>query len=171
MTAPFLAALADSYAGPSAGAEEGLDAILAAEEQALVQRAAALERSVRQHKAAKEAALAAKQLAEQRQAAEGELQRWQAELRAEVDGAIGRLQAQREDQLAKCRRFESTLEANVEQLQAMLLQVRRRASALDTAFDACVQRLSSSYAEAVAARRAQSLGELEQAAQQPQQAQ
>ena len=112
--------------------------------------------------AAKEAARAAKKLAEERQAQEAELQRWSTELRAEVDSAIQRLTAQREEQISKCTHFERVLEANIEQMQAMQLQVRRRAAALETAFDASVQRLSSAYTEAVHARRAQALGDLEQ---------
>ena len=41
-----------------------------------------------------------------------------------------------EQQLDRCRQFDTTLEANIEAMREMQLQVRRRAAAIDTAFDA-----------------------------------
>ena len=83
------------------------------------------------------------------------MQQWQAELRAEVEAAIGRINAERKQQIERCTSFEATLQANIDAMQAMQLQVRRRAAALDTSFDACVHRLSSAYVSAVAQRRQQ----------------
>lgn len=132
-----------------------LEASLEAEEQALLQRAAVLERQVRQHALQKAAAAAARKQAEARERTEAELQRWQGELRGEVDGAVRRLNEQRGVQLERCAQFEETLQANIEAMQAMQHNVRRRAAALDTAFDACVQRLGTAYVDAVALRRQQ----------------
>ena len=70
-------------------------------------------------------------------------------------GHIARLNEQRAAQLARCHQFEQTLQANIEQMQQMQQQVRRRAVALDTSFDACVGRLSGAFADAVAKRRGQ----------------
>ena len=53
---------------------------------------------------------------------------------------------------------EAQLQANIEAMTAMQVQVRRRAVALDTSFDAAVQRLSVAYADAVATRRGQQAG-------------
>ena len=109
------------------GREDDVEAALAAEEAALIKRAEALERQVRQHKAAKEAARAAKKLAEERQAQEAELQRWSTELRAEVDSAIQRLTAQREEvsgvnvdeELVKMIQFEQAYSAAAQFLQVV----------------------------------------------------
>ena len=130
------------------------EAALDVEEQALMAKAEALERAVAEHRAQKAAALLARRRAEERQATETALAQWQAELRAETEGAISRLNEQRVAQLAKCADFEAKLQANIEAMQAMQLQVRRRAAAIDTAFDATVQRLSGSYTDAVARRAA-----------------
>ena len=83
------------------------------------------------------------------------LDRWQAELRRETDLAVARLNEQRTAQLSRCQSFEQQLQANIEAMQQMLQQVRRRAVALDSSFDACVGRLTHAYADAVAKRRGQ----------------
>jgi len=129
--------------------------MLAAEEAALLSRAEALELMVRQHRAHRESARAARQRAEEQQAEEAQMQQWQAELRCEVEAAIGRINAERKQQIERCTTFEATLQANIDAMQAMQLQVRRRAAALDTSFDACIHRLSSAYVSAVAQRRQQ----------------
>jgi hypothetical protein len=97
-----------------------------------------------------EAAREARRRADERHAAEAALQRWQSELRSETEVAIARLNEQRAAQLTKCAEFEAKLQANIEAMQAMQVQVRRRAAAIDTAFDATVARLSGSYTDAVA---------------------
>jgi colicin import membrane protein len=136
---------------PSLEAEPVPDeAELEAEEWELMRKAEALEREVAEHKAAKEAAREARRRADERHAAEAALQRWQSELRAETEVAIARLNEQRAAQLTKCAEFEAKLQANIEAMQAMQVQVRRRAAAIDTAFDATVARLSGSYTDAVA---------------------
>ena len=68
---------------------------LQAEESMLLQRAADLEKQVREHKLRKEAAALAKQQAEEQRKAEEELEKWAQELKAEVDKTIERLDAQR----------------------------------------------------------------------------
>ena len=95
---------------------------------------------------------------EEAKAAEEALDNWQAELRRETDVAIARLNEQRQSQLTRCTQFEAQLQANIEAMTAMQVQVRRRAVALDTSFDAAVQRLSVAYADAVATRRGQQAG-------------
>ena len=175
-----------------AAAEEAL----AAEEVHLLRQAEALERQVAQHKAQKSATTVARERVQKRLAAEADMQRWQRELRAEVDAAVvrmprgriclgtltpvpsparslrrqcplsahmrhhlahsqNRLNAQRAQQLARCSQFEQTLQSNIDALLAMQQQVRRRSAALDSAFDACVQRLSGAYTDSVARRREQ----------------
>ena len=131
------------------------EAALEAEEAALVLKAEALERAVAEHKAQKQAARDARRRAEERQAAESALHHWQNELRAETEAAIARLNAQRAAQLSRCAEFEAKLQTQIEAMQQMQMQVRRRAAAIDTAFDATVQRLSSSYTDAVAQRAEQ----------------
>lgn len=136
-----------------------LNAALAAEqtleqqERVLVERAAALERQVAQHKADKEKIRLARKHAEQQQASERALDQWQHELRKETDTAIARLNDQRTSQLARCTAFEQQLQTNIDAMLEMQAQVRRRAVALDTSFDACVSRLTNAYADAVAKRR------------------
>ena len=125
------------------------------QERVLMERAAALERQVQQHKAQKEAVLQARHKAEEQRKAEEACDHWQTELRQETDTAIARLNEQRQAQLARCQQFEAQLQANIEAMQHMQQQVRRRAVALDTSFDACVSRLSNAYADAVAKRRGQ----------------
>ena len=155
---------AATAAGPAASSAAALQAALAAEasldeqERALMQRAAALERQVMQHKSKKAAILEQKKQAEEAKAAEEALDNWQAELRRETDVAIARLNEQRQSQLTRCTQFEAQLQANIEAMTAMQVQVRRRAVALDTSFDAAVQRLSVAYADAVATRRGQQAG-------------
>ena len=134
---------------------DSVEAALAAEESTLVQRAQTLERQVKQHKAAKAAAKAAREQEEARRSAEEELLQWQGALRTEVETAVNRINEQRVAQLERCANFEETLQGNIKTLQDTLHQVRHRAAALDTAFDACVQRLSSAYVDAVALRRQQ----------------
>ena len=72
---------------------------LAAEERALLARAAALEKQVKQHREAKEAARAVRQKAEEQQKAEAEFEQWAVELRKEVDNTVTRLNAQRTQQV------------------------------------------------------------------------
>lgn len=79
------------------------------------------------------------------------------QLRTEVDKTIQRLNVQRAQQVARCQQFEQNLQANIEAMQQMQQQVRRRAVALGTAFDACVSRLSTAHVEAVAVRRQQAV--------------
>jgi chromosome segregation ATPase len=152
-------AMAPSAAEASSSA--ALQAALAAEEvlsqqeQQLLARAAALERQVQEHNAQKEAIREARRSAEEQRAAEVALEKWQAELRRETDVAIERLNEQRAKQLSRCHQFERQLQANIEQMVEMQAQVQRRAVALDSAFDACVSRLSGAYADAVARRRGQ----------------
>ena len=134
---------------------------LMAEERALLARAAALERQVQRHKEAKEAARVARVKAEEREKAEREFEQWASELRSEVDNTVTRLNAQRTQQIARCRQFDDQLQQNIDQMLAMQQQVRRRATALDAAFDACVGRLSGAYSDAVARRRRQQAAESE----------
>lgn len=54
-------------------------------------------------------------------------------------------------QLTLCHRLSTS---QIEAMEEMQMQVRRRAKAIDTAFDTCVQRLSSSFVDAVARRSA-----------------
>jgi chromosome segregation ATPase len=152
-----------------AAAEE--EAALAAEEAMLVQKAAALEKQVQRHRQQKAALAAAREQAAARQKSEDDMQQWQGELRTEVEGAVARLNEQRVVQLERCAEFEEKLVDNIETMQHTLHQVRRRAAALDTAFDSCVQRLSSAYVDAVALRRQQQAQEANQEAQQAQRAQ
>ena len=157
---------ADAVGAPAAAS---LEAALAAEEamdqqeRVLLQRAAALEQQVAKHKQQKEAIRQARKLAEEQRAAELALDRWQAELRRETDTAIARLNEQRTVQMTRCNQFEQQLQANIEAMQQMQQQVRRRALALDTSFDACVSRLSGAYADAVAKRRGEQAVELPKA--------
>ena len=137
-----------------------IEAALAAEEAELVRKAQALERAVQKHKQQKAAAASAREEAEAQQRQEEEMQRWQASLRSEVESAVQRLNEQRLSQLERCAQFEDALQANISQMQGTLHQVRRRAAALDTAFDACVQRLSTAYVDAVAARRQDAASQL-----------
>ena len=134
---------------------------LAAEERALLARAAALEKQVKQHREAKEAARAVRQKAEEQQKAEAEFEQWAVELRKEVDNTVTRLNAQRTQQVSRCRQFDETLQQNIDAMLSMQQQVRRRATALDAAFDACVGRLSGAYTDAVARRRRQQAAEAE----------
>ena len=121
-----------------------------------MQRAAALERQVMQHKSKKAAILEQKKQAEEAKAAEEALDNWTS-CAARLT-AIARLNEQRQSQLTRCTQFEAQLQANIEAMTAMQVQVRRRAVALDTSFDAAVQRLSVAYADAVATRRGQQAG-------------
>ena len=133
---------------------EDVEALLDAEEQALMLRAQALERELAEHKAHKAAALEAKRIAEEKNAAAAEFERWQAELRSETERAISQLNRQRTQQLERCAQFDAKLQANIAAMESMRAQVRRRADAIGTAFDACSQRLSASYRDAVARRAA-----------------
>ena len=110
-------------------------------------------------KAEKEKVLLARKQAEEARAAEQALDHWQAELRKETDTAIARLNEQRQQQLARCHAFEAQLQHNIDAMLEMQQQVRRRAVALDTSFDACVSRLSNAYADAVAKRRGEQAAE------------
>lgn len=132
-----------------------LEERLRVEEERLCRDAQALERQIKRLAEHKAAAKAARERAEAQQAAEVDTRRWQQELRAEVERAVARLQQQRASQLEQCAAFEAQLAHNIAQMQTMQLNVRRRAAALDTAFDASVQRLNTLYAEAVARRRSE----------------
>ena len=57
-----------------------------------------------------------RQRAEEERQAEAELERWAAELRAEVDTTIERLNAQRAQQIERCEQFDKTLQANIESM-------------------------------------------------------
>ena len=148
-------------AASASAASAALEAAIAAEaaidqqERVLMERAAALERQVQEHKEQKEAIALARLQAEEQKKAEMALDNWQSELRKETDTAIERLNVQRQAQLARCQQFEAQLQANIDAMIQMQQQVRRRAVALDTSFDACVSRLSNAYADAVAKRRGQ----------------
>jgi cell division septum initiation protein DivIVA len=132
-------------------AEEALEA----EEKLLLERAAVLEREVVRHRERQEAAQAARRRVEEQRAAEAELEVWESALKVEVQTTVERLNEQRASQIARCKHFEQTLQANVEAMQAMQAQVQRRATALDAAFDAAVGRLNGACSDAIAQRRAQ----------------
>lgn len=137
---------------------------LQAEESMLLQRAADLEKQVREHKLRKEAAALAKQQAEEQRKAEEELEKWAQELKAEVDKTIERLNAQRATQIARCQQFDATLQANIEAMQQMQMQVRRRQAALDAAFDAAAAKVANAHHDAVLTRRRQAAAEATQRA-------
>lgn len=132
---------------------------IVAEEASLMQRAKDLERQVLEHKQRKEAALLARQQAEEQRQAEEEMEQWAQQLRAEVEKTIERLNVQRTQQIARCQQFDNTLQANIEAMQQMQQQVRRRQAALDAAFDAATAKLTTAHIDAVAVRRQQAAEE------------
>ena len=89
-------------------AEESIDQ----QERALLARAAQLEAQVQQHKQQKEAIRTMRIKAEEQRAAEFALERWQSELKKETDAAIGRLNEQRAQQLARCHQFDQQLQVS-----------------------------------------------------------
>ena len=139
-------------ATPAAEAISAIEERLAAEERALCERAAALEQQVVALREQKQAAQASRR---SRELAEAEVDQWESSLREEVERAAARLNEQRRGQLDRCTALDADIGQKIGALQEMQLNVRTRASALDTAYDACVQRLHASCAEAVALRRAE----------------
>ena len=178
-----MATASELLSSPDLRAAVAAEAALEAEERGLLQRAASLEKQVKEHRERKEAAKKARLRAEEQRAAEAELDQWadevsgvkstamplsplyilvdalgsRSQLRSEVDKTIQRLNVQRTHQVARCQQFEQDLQTNIEAMQQMQQQVRRRAVALGTAFDACVSRLSTAHVEAVAVRRQQAV--------------
>ena len=131
-----------------------LEERLAAEEEHICERMRTLEHQVQTLHEHKAAAAEARRLAEAAAAGEAELAQWEASLLAEVERATSRLNDQRQVQLERCTAFDVALGHKVASLQQMQLDVRRRAAALDTAYDACMQRIQASCTESVALRRA-----------------
>ena len=178
-----MATASELLSSPDLRAAVAAEAALEAEERGLLQRAASLEKQVKEHRERKEAAKKARLRAEEQRAAEAELDQWadevsgvkstamplsplyilvdalgsRSQLRSEVDKTIQRLNVQRTHQVARCQQFEQDLQTNIEAMQQMQQQVRRRAVALGTAFDACVSRLATAHVEAVAVRRQQAV--------------
>ena len=93
--------------------------------------------------------------AELRAGTEAALQSWQAELQAQISLVARRLEAHVATQREAAAAFEADLERNIDALQQMQRDVRRRAESLDSACNVCVERLSGVAEHAVALRRAQ----------------
>lgn len=89
------------------------DSALEAEERALLEQAAELESAVKMLKVKKEERRATQQREEAQKRAEAENNVWKEELRAEVESAISRLNAQRAEQLVRCNDFDAKLRSNV----------------------------------------------------------
>uniref|UniRef100_A0A7S0JIT9 Uncharacterized protein n=1 Tax=Calcidiscus leptoporus TaxID=127549 RepID=A0A7S0JIT9_9EUKA len=140
---------------PSCGAARPLsdEAALVAKEAELDEWASDLEAQARELFNQRAAAKAARAAAASRRECEEELMRWTSELELQVRRATGQLEMQKREQVELCAQFDQSISANMRKLEQMQLDVRRRAAALDVAYNTCIHRIHQVCAEAVQTRR------------------